>query len=347
MSAPKLPSSQSDMGKTPFQSTISRLIHELGIPNQVELEFLPFCASYETALKGQNKSLDASLVAFTFFLNSVSEQLKAPYLFAPYHKAIRTPIDYYMLGLNFIRELVDFKNSQVLGINNLQSIQEAIAAKENVILFSNHQTEIDPQIISLLIEKQAPELAQDMIFVAGHRVTTDPLAVPLSLGRNLLCIYSKRHIEQPPEKKTEKLQHNLAVIKKLGELLNEGGKCIYIAPSGGRDRINQEGVLEIAAFDPQSVEMFHLLAKKAARPIHFHTLALSTYHLLPPPDHVFAAIGEERHTSFSPAHLFFGNKLDMPHLGNAHLLQDKQQQREARAKASWQQIVSDYSQFSI
>ena len=27
----------------------------------------------------------------------------------------------------------------------------------------------------------------------------------------------------------------------LEELLSEGGKCIYIAPSGGRDRVNDDG----------------------------------------------------------------------------------------------------------
>ena len=43
-----------------------------------------------------------------------------------------------------------------------------------------------------------------MIFVAGERVITDPLAIPFSMGSNLLCIYSKRYIDHPPEKKIEK-----------------------------------------------------------------------------------------------------------------------------------------------
>ncbi len=47
-----------------------------------------------------------------------------------------------------------------------------------------------------------------MIFVAGERVITDPLAVPASMGRNLLCIYSKRYIDHPPELKSEKQLHN-------------------------------------------------------------------------------------------------------------------------------------------
>ena len=36
-----------------------------------------------------------------------------------------------------------------------------------------------------------------MIMVAGDRVTTDVVAVPFSKGRNLLCIFSKKHIENP------------------------------------------------------------------------------------------------------------------------------------------------------
>ena len=55
-----------------------------------------------------------------------------------------------------------------------------------------------------MLEKEHPRLAEEMIFVAGHRVISDPLAVPLSIGRNLICIYSKKHIENPPEVKAAK-----------------------------------------------------------------------------------------------------------------------------------------------
>jgi glycerol-3-phosphate O-acyltransferase len=43
----------------------------------------------------------------------------------------------------------------------------------------------------------------------------------------------------------------------------------YVAPSGGRDRPNQEGIVEVAPFDPQSIEMFNLMAKKSTRPTFF------------------------------------------------------------------------------
>ena len=52
------------------------------------------------------------------------------------------------------------------------------------------------------------KFAYDMVHVAGDRVTTDPVAVPFSKGRNLLCIYSKRHMNNPPELASKKKMHN-------------------------------------------------------------------------------------------------------------------------------------------
>ena len=80
----------------------------------------------------------------------------------------------------------------------------------------------------------------------------------------------------------------------MSNLLQEGGKIIYVAPSGGRDRKNAKGEIEIAAFDPSSIEMLYLMARKAERPTHFVPLTLSTYHLFPPPATIQKEIGEER-----------------------------------------------------
>ena len=55
----------------------------------------------------------------------------------------------------------------------------------------------------------------------------------------------------------------------MQELLNEGGCCIYVAPSGGRDRPNAMGEIEVAPFDAQSVELFWLLGKQASAPLIF------------------------------------------------------------------------------
>ncbi len=68
----------------------------------------------------------------------------------------------------------------------------------------------------------------------------------------------------------------------MSRLLQEGGKIIYVAPSGGRDRRNSEGHIEVAPFDPASIEMFYLMAKKAKTPTHFIPFALATYDLTSP-----------------------------------------------------------------
>ncbi len=324
-----------------FIDQVQVLCKQLSLPDPIKEGFLDFCKNYENAIRPKKPSLDV----FTTFLEAVKNQLKAPYAFLPYHASIRSPTDYYRLGLDFVRPLINFEKSQVFGKDALNSIQKALEKKENVILLANHQTEIDPQIISLLLENEYPELAQQMIFVAGHRVTTDPLAVPLSLGRNLICIYSKRHVDTPPEKKAEKMAHNQKALKGLEELLAEGGKCIYIAPSGGRDRRDEKGQFQVAPFDPQAVEMFYLLAQKAKQPTHFHSLALLTYSLLPPPPQVQSEIGEERKTNFSPAYLCFSPEIVMHQVGDSDKIADKKERRKARAEAIWQQVVTDYMKF--
>lgn len=326
---------------TAFLDAINGFCTNHRFPKELQETFLGFCKYYEEAISPQ----EAPVKTFLTFLEAVVNQVKAPYQFPPYHSASFQPIDYYTLGLDFIRPLIDFSRSQVVGKQALQQIDEATKRNENVILFANHQTEVDPQIISLLIENDYPELAKKMIFVAGHRVVTDPLAVPLSLGRNLLCIYSKRHVDNPPEKKAEKLLHNQRALKVLEELLTEGGKCVYLAPSGGRDRTDEQGTFQVAPFDSQAIEMFYLLAQKAKTTTHFHTLALKTYPLLPPPDTVLVAIGETRKTAYAPAFLCFSSAINMEQIGNTASIQDKKEKRQVRCQAIWQQCATDYSKF--
>lgn len=329
-----------------FEATIETICKSNTLPEVVQTTFLGFCSYYKAACEKANIDPNSCIDVFSTFLQCVAKELQNPYSFGPYHRAIRAPTDYYTLGLDFVRPLVDFKHSMVLGKTSLAAINLAIQNKENVVLLSNHQTEIDPQIISLLIENEYPQLASQMIFVAGHRVVTDPLAIPFSLGRNLICIYSKRHMDTPAEKKAEKIAHNQKALKCLEDLLQEGGKCIYIAPSGGRDRVNENGQPEVSPFDPQSVEMLYLLSQKARHPTHFYTLALATYPLLPPPTQILTEIGETRTTHYSPAHLVFGQRIDMEHVGKCHEESDKKQKRIIRTDAIWQQVVADYQSIS-
>lgn len=312
------------------------------VSSKIHQNLNKFLESYREAITENGHSIDEYKPMLKQMLDLVHQQIEHPYLFETYHEQVRSPFDYYQFGLDVLRPLVIFESSMVKGISNLEKMISQLNRGENVILLSNHQTEPDPQAISLLLEKTHPQFAEKIIFVAGHRVTTDPLAIPFSLGRNLLCIYSKKYIEYPPEKKQEKLTHNARTMKKMLQLLNEGGKCIYVAPSGGRDRPNAEGVIEIEKFDPKSIELFWLLAKQAERPTHFYTLSLVSYALLPPPNSTEKELGEKRHPQCTPLHIAFGNEIEMESIVSE--IKDKKQKITARADYIWEQVKKDYTQ---
>lgn len=322
--------------------TLKQLVEEGKIPKDLSPIIYNFFLSYEEAIKENGFTSKQVTPVLLQFVNLVAEQIASPYPFEIYHERILSPTNYYRFGIDILRPLVDFTRSKVEGLDNLAHIKKTLAKGENVILLANHQTEPDPQAISLLLEGTHPHFAEKMIFVAGHRVTTDPLAVPFSKGRNLLCIYSKRHVENPPELKQQKLLHNQRTMKKMAQLLDEGGQCIYVAPSGGRDRKGEDGVVRVAPFDPQSIEMFRLIASNADKPTHFHTLSLVTYDLLPPPNSVEKALGEKRDAHCTPIHLSFGKEIDMDvYPGNDH--EDKNQRRQNRADHIWRLVNDAYS----
>jgi glycerol-3-phosphate O-acyltransferase len=197
----------------------------------------------------------------------------------------------------------------------------------------------------ILFEKYAPEILDKLIFVAGERVVVDPVAVPFSLGCNLLCIYSKRYIDFPPEKKTEKQLHNTKTMKIMKSLLDEGGKCIYVAPSGGRDRKDDSGAVNPAPFDSQSIEMFYLMARHSLQPTHFYPLALSTYSIFPPPETIQKELGEERVAKASPIKAGLGACIDMESFPGQDL-QDKSLRRKARSDYIYAQVCQIYDQLN-
>ncbi|CAN0064937.1 unnamed protein product [Ectocarpus fasciculatus] len=150
----------------------------------------------------------------------VPENMKKPYEFELFHESTRDPVDLYTWGNDFFRPLIELDNSRLEGKENLAKIAEYLSKGENVFLMSNHQTEADPQVISLLMEREGyGDEASRLINVAGHRVTTDPLAIPFSMGRNLFCIFSKKYMETPPELKGEKQKHNVRTLKKMAEMM--------------------------------------------------------------------------------------------------------------------------------
>lgn len=325
-----------------MSNTLSKL-HFYAQKGLVASEFVSTIEAFYPIYKAAAEHSDyAWKKPFMDWIDFVTNQLQKPYAFEIFHKALRSPIDYYQFGLDFIRPLVDFDKSLLLGEENIREIITSISHKENVFLLANHQTEPDPQLISLLLEKDFAEFASKIIFIAGDRVIKDALAVPFSLGRNLLCIYSKKHIDFPEEEKTFKILHNQKTLKKLGDLLKEGGYCFYIALSGGRDRQNKEGIVEVAPFDPQSLEMLALLAQQTSYPTHFYPLALSTYALMPPPLEVEKELGEERLAFFKPVGVAFGSKIPLSFFSQEKTT-EKKTERKKRAEEVWKLVVSLYA----
>jgi len=328
-----------------FLEKLHTLEKEGMISGEIRSVLTGFYHSYESAIAANGGDVSLQSPLLNKFLDLVVDQKRNPHTFGSYHEKIVEPFDYYHFGIDFLRPIVKLDQSTIVGEDKVVEMESHLNKGENVVIFSNHQIEPDPQAISLLLEKSHPDLAQNMIFVAGHRVTTDPLTVPFSLGRNLLCIFSKNYIEHPPEKKSEKVRHNQRTMKTMRELLTEGGKCIYVAPSGGRDRRSAEGVIEVAPFDAQSIEMFWLTAKHSTTPTHFYPLALSTYDILPPPDKVKVALGESRETKSSPIHLAFGTEIGMENFPGSEN-PDKKQRRAFRAEYIWNVVKELYNKIS-
>jgi glycerol-3-phosphate O-acyltransferase len=308
------------------------------IPSKYGEILYSFFDCYKKAL---GDSFEKSLPESLLFLELIERQFDHPYTFEPYHRKIRHPIDYYRFGIDLIRPLIDLPFSTVRHKEHLEEICQPLKKGENVILLANHQTEVDPQVIAILLEKEHPEIGEKIIYAAGERVVTDPLAVPFSMGCDLLCIYSKRHIDSPPELKAEKMLHNKTTMEKMSSLLKEGGKIIYVAPSGGRDRKNEHGRIEVASFDPNSIEMFYLMARKAGKTTHFVPLALATYDLLPPPESIEKELGEVRYAKRVAVHLSFGAPFQMDHFLGSDV-KDKISYRKNRALAVETEVKQMY-----
>jgi len=314
------------------------------LPNKYKIYMSQLYTAYKNALVQDGIDMSAYEPIFFTLLGKMEENVISPFSFPPYHEQVLAPFDYYNFGLDFFRPLVDLNRSSIQGLSELNEIEEKLKRKENVVFLANHQTEADPLAISLLLEKTHAELGQKMIFVAGERVVLDPLAIPISMGRNLLCIYSKRHIDHPPELKEQKVLHNKKTMEFMSRLLSEGGHCIYVAPSGGRDRRDSSGHVRIAKFDGPNIELFYLMAQRASQPTSFYPMALGTYDIFPPPETVQKELGEERIANRAGIHLWIGSKISMDNFPGSEE-SDKKQKRELRAEYIWNLVKTACDQF--
>jgi len=268
-----------------------------------------FLAEYASSNLEAGQSPEQFQTNLFTFLKSVGQAMEKPHQFQPYHQAIRAPFDYYKWGNDFLKPLIILKQSRILGEANAKKILELADKGENVVILSNHQTEADPQVISVLLEQAGlASLAEKIVFVAGHKVTNDPVAIPFSMGRNLLCIHSKKHIKNPPEDMPRKQAQNLASMTAMGELFGAGGKVFWVAPSGGRDRPNEADEFVVAPFDVKAVDMFKILAMQSGKPMHFFPMSMYTNKLVPPPKDVSSSLGEARSAKRGAVSLEFLNE---------------------------------------
>ena len=51
----------------------------------------------------------------------------------------------------------------------LEKIEQQLKNGDNVVLMANHQTEADPAVWALLVEAKFPEMARNLIYIAGMR----------------------------------------------------------------------------------------------------------------------------------------------------------------------------------
>jgi len=248
-------------------------------------------------------------------------------------------LDFYEFGCNFFRNSVNLEKSIVLGEDNIRKAFEQVKKGENIVFFANHQSEADPQVVSIMLEKIGMEKeAADLIYVAGHKVTTDPLAIPFSMGRNILCIHSKRHIQADPETKPEKTAHNLATMAAMTARMKEGSAAIWVAPSGGRDRRDLEtNFVPVTEFDQKTVDMFRLLSRKSKVKTHFYSMATVSYDLCPPPDSIEAGVGELRNVRYVPVGIAVGEEI--PNVGGVESRHLFTEHAEEICKIDYQKLL--------
>lgn len=242
------------------------------------------------------------------------------YVFGVTHEALRgdpekedgNDLDFYEWGSEFFRGLMDEEDSMLMGMDNLKQAIEQAEKGENVVFFANHQSEADPQVVTVLLERAGfGKAAENFYYVAGHKVTTDALAIPFSMGRNLICIHSKKHIDADPDTKGVKNRQNLQAMSGMLERLKAGGCILWVAPSGGRDRRDLEsGKTPIAPFDSKTIDMFRLMGSKSKKPTHYYPFAMVSYEVCPPPDFVEAGVGEKRNFRFTPVGINVGTELN-------------------------------------
>lgn len=191
------------------------------LPTPLYAAFEDFYNNYKQTVLGSDAP-DANPELVARVMGSIADrtfnQFLDPYTFPSYHTRLLEPYDYYKFGQNYVRTLINFDKSVVGHLERFEKIQEQLDAGDNVVLLANHQTEADPGVWALLLEKKLPRLATEIIYVAGDAdseicVTTTPhnlllnfsasrymhglCARPPAMQREALCLQGVAHLVLP------------------------------------------------------------------------------------------------------------------------------------------------------
>ncbi|ESR45959.1 hypothetical protein CICLE_v10001047mg [Citrus x clementina] len=300
--------------------------------------------NYKNAVfqSGNSRADEIVLSNMAVAFDRVLLDIEEPFTFSSYHKSMREPFDYYMFGQNYIRPLVDFRSSYVGNVSLFFEMEEKLNQGHNIVLISNHQTEADPAIIALLLESTNPHVAENLTYIAGDRVITDPLCKPFSMGRNLICVYSKKHMLDVPELIEMKRKSNTRSLKEMALLLRGGSQIIWIAPSGGRDRPDPvTGEWYPAPFDTSSIDNMRRLAEHSGIPGHIYPLALLCHDIMPPPPQVEREVGEKRVISFHGAGLSVAPEISFPDIITAS--KNPEEAKEVYTQAFYNSVTEQYN----
>lgn len=323
---------------------IAKEVESGRLPERAGLGMEELYRNYRDAVisSGVENPVDVSVRVIATVLDRILLQFETPFTFTNYHPRMMEPYDYYTFGQNYVRPLIDYRNSYLGNLKVFDEIEKNLKEGHNVILLANHQTEADPAVMALLLEHSHPYLAENLIYVAGDRVVLDPFCKPFSMGRNLLCVYSKKHINDVPELAKMKARENQKTLIKMTMLLKKGGQLLWVAPSGGRDRPDPETNEWVpAAFDPSSVENMRRLAEAVRVPSHIHALSLLCYEIMPPPVQVEKALGERRAVGFSGVGLGVSERLDFDSIVSQE--SDPSKARKACTDMAWNKVNEMYN----
>ena len=183
------------------------------LPKPLYAAFEDFYNNYkQTVLNSDAPDASPELVARV--MGSIADrtfnQFLDPYTFPSYHTRLLEPYDYYKFGQNYVRTLINFNKSVVGHLERFQKVQEQLDAGDNVVLLANHQTEADPGVWALLLEKKLPHLATEIIYVAGDDARHEPCKAPSALPA--AAQYQQKHSLVPARMLTEMKPSNLQYI---------------------------------------------------------------------------------------------------------------------------------------